>query len=441
MAGFKFDKVYWSEIDEYASRVYRRRFPDAVELGDITKVSGEEILADSQATGPQTRRSNTIRTGEEIILGPSTRFSSSIILCGGFPCQDISVAGKQAGLSGSRSGLFFEIIRLAKALSPRIIYLENVANLLSSNGGDDFGTVLRSLAEIGYDAEWNMLSAAAVGANHRRQRIWIVAYPKRIRWGGRGDGNEGRSGGEVQAKRSGSTQEQQVLAYPNQPGPQGHGGLFERGGELSAWQSRWANEDEWLAESGMGGGFDGLSMWLDESGGLSNEAKTRGREILSDLQWEFIAEAFQWTVGRFYGIPAEALLLTIMLKYEEDSFLHSIKEKSREVQNQFLRGLWRDIEFTRSSHQWEYRGKHSREYSNALRELPFNSSSLYAQTWTQSAWEDGIPRVETGIKNRVNRLKCLGNAVVPQCVANIAELVVRPILEGGRGEYLCQTDS
>lgn len=94
------------------------------------------------------------------------------IITGGFPCQDLSVAGKGAGLAGARSGLWFEFHRLIKETKPKWVIAENVA-VLRSRGLDQ---VLRSLDEIGYDAEWHCIPASAVGAPHRRDRIWIVAY-------------------------------------------------------------------------------------------------------------------------------------------------------------------------------------------------------------------------------------------------------------------------
>ena len=95
------------------------------------------------------------------------------VICGGFPCQDISVAGKGAGLSGERSGLWFEFHRLIKEVRPKYAIIENVS-ALRSRGLDE---VLRSLTEIGYDAEWHCIPASAVGAPHRRDRVWIIAYP------------------------------------------------------------------------------------------------------------------------------------------------------------------------------------------------------------------------------------------------------------------------
>lgn len=94
------------------------------------------------------------------------------VICGGFPCQDISHAGKGAGLAGERSGLWYEFHRLIKDIKPRYAIIENVS-ALRSRGLD---AVLGSLAAVGYDAEWHCIPASAVGAPHRRDRVWIVAY-------------------------------------------------------------------------------------------------------------------------------------------------------------------------------------------------------------------------------------------------------------------------
>lgn len=99
------------------------------------------------------------------------------VVCGGFPCQDISLAGKQAGIEvGTRSGLFYELLRVVCAVRPRFVVLENVA-AITSNG---LGTVLGELAKAGYDAEWACIPASAVGACHQRNRWWCVAYATRM---------------------------------------------------------------------------------------------------------------------------------------------------------------------------------------------------------------------------------------------------------------------
>tara|TARA_R100001015_G_C4597230_1_gene152393 strand:+ start:471 stop:1187 length:717 start_codon:yes stop_codon:yes gene_type:complete len=98
------------------------------------------------------------------------------ILCGGFPCQDISVAGKTRGLSGEKSGLWWEMWRIISELRPRIVVMENVANIIRLGGSD----VVGSLAAIGYDCEWTIISAKEMGACHLRKRWFAVAYPNGI---------------------------------------------------------------------------------------------------------------------------------------------------------------------------------------------------------------------------------------------------------------------
>lgn len=99
------------------------------------------------------------------------------IITGGFPCQDISNAGKRAGITGARSGLWGEMVRTIRMVRPKYVLVENVAALLNRG----MGTVLGDLAAIGYDAEWDCLPAAAVGAPHCRDRAFIIAYMQSCR--------------------------------------------------------------------------------------------------------------------------------------------------------------------------------------------------------------------------------------------------------------------
>lgn len=98
------------------------------------------------------------------------------VLCGGFPCQDVSIAGKRAGLRGQRSGLVYEFLRLAEELRPRWLLLENVSGLLSSNRGRDMGAVLWALGQLGYGWAYRVLDAQWFGVPQRRRRVFIVGY-------------------------------------------------------------------------------------------------------------------------------------------------------------------------------------------------------------------------------------------------------------------------
>ena len=137
------------EIDKNARGVLQRRFPDATHFEDVTKVTGDELRA-------------------------AGFIPSRGIITGGFPCQDLSVAGKRAGLAGKRSGLYWEIIRLVDELEPKYLVLENVPGLLSSNGGRDMGTVIGALDARGYGVSWRVLDAQYFGVAQRRRRVFIV---------------------------------------------------------------------------------------------------------------------------------------------------------------------------------------------------------------------------------------------------------------------------
>jgi DNA (cytosine-5)-methyltransferase 1 len=142
-----FRTVAFCEIDKKAQLVLKKHWPDTPIFEDVSALNKDLIDA-------------TIGVPVDVITG-------------GFPCQDISLAGKGAGLAGERSGLWFQFHRLIKEIQPRYALIENVS-ALRSRGLD---AVLSGLAEIGYDAEWHCIPAAAVGAPHRRDRIWIIAYP------------------------------------------------------------------------------------------------------------------------------------------------------------------------------------------------------------------------------------------------------------------------
>ena len=137
------------EIDKKAQDVLRRHFPDSTIFGDITGVTGEQLRA----------------AGFE---------QSNGIITGGFPCQDLSVAGKRAGLGGARSGLFWEICRLLDETRAQNFILENVPGLLSSNGGKDMAVVVEALVKRGYRIAWRVLDAQHFGVPQRRRRVFIV---------------------------------------------------------------------------------------------------------------------------------------------------------------------------------------------------------------------------------------------------------------------------
>ena len=137
------------EIDKKCQEVLAHRFPSTKLFDDVTTVKGSDLIE-------------------------SGFVPSRGIITGGFPCQDLSVAGKRAGLAGERSGLFWEIARLVEETQTEYFVLENVPGLLSSNDGKDFGVVIGTMADLGYSVGWRVLDAQHFGVPQRRRRVFIV---------------------------------------------------------------------------------------------------------------------------------------------------------------------------------------------------------------------------------------------------------------------------
>ena len=162
--------VAFCEIDPYCRRVLAKHWPDVPVWGDIRTLTCEWIMANATGNDVARRRHSG---GDQPNAERISENAAIDVICGGFPCQDISVAGKGAGLAGERSGLWSEYARIIGEVRPRYVIVENVAALL----GRGIERVLGDLAALGYDAEWDCIPASAVGAPHRRDRVWLVAYP------------------------------------------------------------------------------------------------------------------------------------------------------------------------------------------------------------------------------------------------------------------------
>lgn len=135
--------IGYSEIDPYAISIYRSRFPNHKNYGDVTKIEPEDL-------------------------------PDFDLLVGGFPCQSFSIAGKRGGFADSRGTLFFEIARIVEHAKPRYLLLENVKGLLSHDEGKTFATVIGTLDQLGYDAQWQVLDSKDFGLAQNRQRVYIV---------------------------------------------------------------------------------------------------------------------------------------------------------------------------------------------------------------------------------------------------------------------------
>lgn len=158
-----FDCRWQVEIDEYRRRVLERHFPGVPRYTDVRAVGGEHA---ARSEGAQSDRGNLRRDNLDAVD----------LIAGGFPCQDISIAGKRAGLAGARSGLFHEFARILGELCPTWLLVENVPGLLNSNEGRDFAVVLGTLGDLGYGVAWRVLDSRFFGVPQRRRRVFIVGH-------------------------------------------------------------------------------------------------------------------------------------------------------------------------------------------------------------------------------------------------------------------------
>lgn len=228
-------RVAWQvEKDEFAQRVLSKHWPHVPKFSDVCEAGAHNLTPVD-------------------------------VICGGFPCQDISFAGKGAGLEGDRSGLWFQFDRIIGELRPRVVLLENVAAILVRG----LDRVLGCLTDRGYDAEWEVISACAVGAPHLRKRLFVVAYTDRGSLRGNDPfARDGRSLSKEGAERI-------VRGV--------YGSTYLRN-ERGA-----ATSDHWKAQPCLDRVADGISDRLDRLRCLGNAvvpqvAEHLGREIVDALQ-------------------------------------------------------------------------------------------------------------------------------------------------------------
>lgn len=199
--------VLQAEQDQHCLKVLARHWPHVERVTDVREVRGLQLCAVDDEAG---RVGGDVEAGHDSRRAhsePATEGATVDLVFGGFPCQDISVAGKRAGLSGERSGLWFEFARVIDELRPRWVCIENVAGLLSSGRppGADLGLILDTLVELGYGVAWRTLDAQFFGVPQRRRRVFLVgclgdhtaaSAVLAVREGGAGDSQAGGAAGE-----------------------------------------------------------------------------------------------------------------------------------------------------------------------------------------------------------------------------------------------------
>lgn len=409
-----FETVAFCEIEPFPRKVLAKHWPEVPCYEDVRTLTAERLAADGIAVD---------------------------VICGGFPCQDISFAGRGAGLAGERSGLFYQVARLIGELGPRYVVLENVGALLSRG----LDAVLGTLASLGYDAEWHCIPASAVGAPHRRDRIWIVAHPghsagARPQAGKRGV--EGRQSVQQKDGREGPNpfvECGQTLADTMRAGLEGRaqggnaGEVGSRGIKLSQRRPDGIGAT-WAIEPDVGGSPDGFPAFLDRyvGRGLSYDASRRAIQTLRNVWSDHVSQTLRCAIGGLDRLQQAELLFAFVREYEAGTDEARILVAGKEASESFLRGLRGRGEAASAPHRSRPDEQRSGEHPDAVQVLPRLLALDGAADWAGSGWEDATPRVANRIPDRAHRLKALGNAVVPQ----IPELIGRAILASLETERL-----
>ena len=226
------ETVAFCEIDPFCRNLLNKNWPGVPVYEDVTELTYEKLQSDG--------------------------ITDIDVISGGFPCQDLSYAGNQAGIEAERSGLWSECKRLVGEIRPRYAVFENVTALTSGDDGRWFARVLRDLASIGFDAEWHCIPGFYVGAPQCRDRVWIIAYP------------------------SGNTTQELEMVGQIIHNRQVQGELGRMG--RSAW-------DEWDADrSPLVGVAHGISAKLDGTGTWGDRTKSLGNSVIPQIP-EMIGKA------------------------------------------------------------------------------------------------------------------------------------------------------
>ena len=327
------------EIDKYCQSVLKKNFPNIPIHDDIKTFKAERGEYDVPTAG--------------------------------FPCQDLSVAGQQRGIGeGTRSGLFYEVIRLIREIRPKFVLLENVRNLLSHQGGETFQEVLFQIAKAGYDAEWSVVSAKDVGACHKRERVWIIAYPN--------SEYEDRTEGTFQTGRDSITSSTSsnsdgvlgldLLRQQSEQGEKEHERFSDRD-DRSTSNSTSIKSNDGEVRNNKGKGKEQLQTGGDSSRDVTNShgnGSFTTERIRVDGQTNTSSQERENEVSKFKG---------------------GSKSRGSEVIQRF------------TDYRWEPQESQLNPY------------------WKGYISQPTLRRGDDGLSNRVLRLKSLGNSIVPACAA------------------------
>lgn len=407
-------EVVWQvEIDPFCNKVLAKHWPDVKRYRDVKEVGKHNL--------------------EPVDL-----------ICGGFPCQPFSVAGKRKGKEDGRA-LWPEMFRIISECRPRWVIGENVAGFI--NMGLDES--ISDLEGIGYEVQTFVIPACAVNAPHRRDRVWIIAHSGGNGFGGRSqheggkginvsarpvtnfdadshaphspldllNGTGGTRGGRAEPTDGGGDAADAGnagLEGSKRPGPLpgrttgAHGAITERIGN-PAWSEDWPQVATRLC-----GIFNGLSTFMDEIGGLNAKTAESITGQIMPYLWHYIQQEKIWeSLGGGSSVLNETNLFAILWKH----FIASNERidlpfESEEVQEAFMRNVWVEVQLGCTPQRWAYREQRAGEFADTLPRL---SHEIALET-------QSIVRQYNA--HRVDRLKALGNAVVPAIVTIIGRAIM-----------------
>ncbi len=364
--------VGFCDIDKYCHKVLNKNFPGVPIYDDIQKLNGKD-------------------------------FENIDLITGGFPCQDLSVAGRGKGLideetgEKTRSGLWFEMLRIISEVRPRFALIENVP-MLTIRGGT---RVIADLTKIGYDAEWTIIGADDVGAWHKRKRIWIVSYPRCSH----GERNKVREKFKEQIKKKNAIKSKRPTKWDSKR-------IITRSqDELSNSNSRKSNtrtKSKSIKEKQFKSSTD--SRIRKSENELSNSNSSR--HIYRQTKEQSAKRGFD-ALGQ--SQPSST--------HDKDvSNSKSKRQQPLKIRSKVIQSQERQKILCGSSNGKRVpRDRKNRNIKQRVGGMANGLSDRLDRYWIREP--EGIPRVATGQTKRVQRLKGLGNAIVPQVAYKVMKMI------------------
>ncbi len=376
------------EIDEFCGKVLKKHWPDVPLWKDIRNVGKENL-------------------------------PSAELVCGGFPCQPFSNAGKRRGAEDDRY-LWPEMLRVIQEVKPTWVIGENVAGLvnmefkhlptkvesraITRNKDYDFYKAFLSRQEImlldklcqeleaeNYEVQPIVIPACAVNAPHRRDRVWIMGYsqhnghaPPEVR-----EGIDKRVHGNKAGEKQASQPEGSGQQYGN-VGNTPSQSINERNDQPKESGTQTPKS----VEPGMGGGINGFPLWLEQhiGRGISYEESKRRTKVLQTLWDSYISKALWWATRGLDRIQTAEVLFSVVCQYEEGSDEAWLLLEGQETSEKYLRSLWTQETLTSAPHRSGYYKQRMSEYPDFMQTLSRFLASDEQEDWQISDWEDGISR-------------------------------------------------